>query len=126
LRDYVTPTFGDIWLIVAAFVFAALHGAMVSSARWLALSTFLMCAGATAIFAAVIYLPAWQRIIPHSIALQNFATQQALVLLIWILLPAYTGAYSGHVAAAGLREAAMPSVRAGGGAWWDASEGSEG
>lgn len=117
LEDYVTPHLGDTWLLLAAFVAAALLGALTSSIRLLIGLTLTMCLGAAALYGAVLYLPAWSGIVASTVALQNYASQQALVVLIWLLLPATLGAGAGQITGARLR--ARPTVQDERAPWWE-------
>ncbi|HUG15553.1 MAG TPA: hypothetical protein VMM78_11125 [Thermomicrobiales bacterium] len=119
LRNYVTPSISDGYLLLAPFVLAGLLGATVSSARLLIALALAMCLVSAIILGAVIYAPAWLGITARAVSLQNYASQHALFVALWTVLPALFGCAAGHYLGGELRRAATSSRQQGPPAWWD-------
>lgn len=121
LDDYVTPQISDGYMLLAAFAFAAILGLMIGNVKLLLPATAGMVLGASALFGMVLYLPAWMGLIPRAVAVQNYATQQALFIALWTLLPSLPGALAGNLLGAGLRRAALdpPSPVDTASSWWE-------
>jgi hypothetical protein len=123
LADFVTPRLNDTLLLLAAFLLAALLGATVASIRVLLPLAAAMCLGAAVLYGALIYLPAWRGIVARSITLQDYASQQALVIALWLLLPVLSGAVAGHFGGARLRRGLTEATLDEPAPWWERDEG---
>jgi hypothetical protein len=119
LRDYVSPSISDGYLLLAPVLLAGLLGLTVGSARILIALTFAMCVVAAAVLGGVLYSPAWLGITARTISLQNFATQQALFVALWTVVPAVTGGVAGYFLGGGLRRSVIAHQESGAPAWWD-------
>jgi hypothetical protein len=119
IRDYVTPGISDAYLLLGPFLLAGLLGATVASLRLLLALVFLMVLVAASIFGAVLYAPGWLNITARTVALQNFATQQALFLILWTIIPAFTGGVIGHLLGGSLRRDTLRSESEALAPWWD-------
>ena len=126
MADYVSPNLSPGWLAVAAFVMGLLLGMTVISPRVLFPLVMLMVGIASALFGAIIYLPAWQGTLFRNTTFANYAQQQALLFTIWTAVPALVGALAAYLLAGGIRDA-VERRRTGAGAdalpWWERSEG---
>ena len=97
LDDYVSPNLDGLFIFLAAFLLAGLLGMTVESPKVLVPLTFGMCITASAIYGGVIYSPVWLDISTGSVTLQNYASEQALLIFLWTLIPAITGALTGYL-----------------------------
>lgn len=119
LRDYVTPSISDGYLVLMPFLLAGLLGATIGSLRIVLVLTVAMCVVSAAVLGGVLYLPAWLGITARTVGLQNYATQHALFVTMWTLLPAIAGGVIGHLLGGRFRRAATGDQIAGPPAWWD-------
>ena len=103
LENYVAPHIDSAWIFAAAFTFAALLGLTARSPRVLAALVAGMCVGGAALYGALLYAPVWRGIALATVDLQNYAMQQALLVLLWSVIPAAVGALAGAMGAPALR-----------------------
>lgn len=119
LEKYISPHQSTLLFIVSATVASLLLGLTVRRGAVLGILTVLLCLVGAAIFGATIYSPAWDGTIARVVSFQNYATQQALFVFIWSLLPAALGAFAGFMAGAGLRQALEPRDDSVDAPWWE-------
>ncbi len=119
LERYITPHQSTLLFVGSAFAGAALLGLTVRRGVVLSILTVLLCLGGAAIYGATIYSPAWEGIVARVVSFQNYATQQALFIFIWSLLPAALGAFAGFMAGAGLRQGLEPRSPDEAIPWWE-------
>lgn len=92
----ISPRYDSSTVFIAAFIAALLLGLTIESPRILFPAVFLMCLAAAGLFILVTYVPAWEGTILRTRALDNFAINRSLVLLLLMTFPAAIGAVSGY------------------------------
>lgn len=118
LRHFVTPHVGGALLFAAAFLLALVLGLAIESPKWAVGLTFAMCAVAAAVYGGVIYSPVWLDIAVTTVAFQNYVSQQVLLLFLWSIIPAITGALLGCFAGSALRPSRDEPGSGEGAGWW--------
>lgn len=101
LQDFVTYSGIPGLLYITAFLVGAAIGWAVREMRLLLVVPLAVLAGATLVFAAVAYSPVWLGDSPHSVAVINELTRQAVLIMFLSAAPLYLGAFGGML----LREA---------------------
>ncbi len=119
LERYISPHQSTLLFIGSAFVGSVLLGLTIRRGVVLGILTVLLCLVGATIFGATIYSPAWNGIIARVVSFQNYATQQALFVFIWSLLPAALGAFAGFMVGAGLRQGMEPREVGEAVPWWE-------
>jgi hypothetical protein len=94
----ITPHLGAGVMFVGAFVGAALLGLTVESPKALGALVLAMCVVSASFVALVLYAPVWEGIIVRTTALDNLATQRAMILALLMAMAALPGAALGNLA----------------------------
>ncbi|MCO5175999.1 MAG: hypothetical protein M9890_03355 [Thermomicrobiales bacterium] len=119
LEKYIAPTQSTLLFLGTALVGSFLLGLTVRRGVVLGVLTILFCLGAAAIFGATIYSPAWEGTIARVVSFQNYATQQAMFVFIWSMLPASLGAFAGNMIGVGIRQELEPRSNDEPAPWWE-------
>jgi len=119
LEKYIAPSQSTLLFLGSALVGAFLLGLTIRRGVVLGILTILFCLGGAAIYGATIYSPAWEGIIARVVSFQNYATQQAMFVFIWSLLPASLGAFAGSMTGVGVRQALEPRSTDEPAPWWE-------
>ena len=119
LERYISPHQSTLLFIASAFVGSLLLGLTIRRGVVLGILSVLLCLVGAAIYGAVIYSPAWEGTIARVVSFQNYATQQALFVFVWSLLPAALGAFAGFMGGAGLRQGLEPRSPDDAAPWWE-------
>lgn len=119
LERYISPHQSTLLFIGSAFVGTLLLGLTIRRGVVLGILAVLLCLGGAAIYGATIYSPAWEGILARVVSFQNYATQQALFVFLWSLLPAALGAFTGFMSGAGLRQGLEPRSADDTVPWWE-------
>jgi hypothetical protein len=80
-----------------AVLIGFLLGATIENNKTLIAMTILCCAGAAALFVAIILLPVWTNTIIGTTGLENFATTRALLYFGLAIIPVSMGALGGRM-----------------------------
>jgi hypothetical protein len=80
-----------------ALLIGILLGATIENNKALIAMTILCCAGAAAMFVAIILLPVWTNTIIGTTGLENFATTRALLYFGLEIIPVSMGALGGRM-----------------------------
>lgn len=123
LERYIAPHQSTLLFLVSSLVGSVLLGLTIRRGVVLGILTALMCLVGAAIFGAVIYSPAWEGTIARVVSFQNYATQQAMFVFIWSLLPATLGAFGGYMAGMGLRQEMESRDEDEVAPWWEQQRG---
>ncbi|HAX25457.1 MAG TPA: hypothetical protein PK593_09560 [Thermomicrobiales bacterium] len=119
LERYISPHQSTLLFLISAFVGAVLLGLTTRRVVVLGILTLLFCIVGAAFLGVTIYSPAWEGTIARVVSVQNYATQQALFVLVWSALPAALGALAGFMAGAELRQGLEPRDPDQASPWWE-------